>query len=120
MNAPIDPDRLTRLIEDAVGDVRPRIDALDLIRYGARRRQVVHRVIAAAAALAVIAGGATAYATVRGAARSPPGPPLASRHPTGQPRRPCLPGGRPGGGTGMSTATGDRTARVSCRWVRAS
>jgi len=74
MNAPMDPERLARLMEDAVGAVRPRPEALDLIRRGARRRRAVHRAVAAAAAFVVIAGGAIAYATVRGSAPPPAGP----------------------------------------------
>ena len=73
MNAPMDPERLARLMEDAVGAVRPRTEALDLIRRGARRRRAVHRAAAVAAAFAVIVGGAIAYATVRGSA-PPSGP----------------------------------------------
>jgi len=68
MNAPMDPDRLARLMEDAVGAIRPRPEALDKIRRGARRRQFVRRAVTAACALAVVAGGAVAYATVRGSA----------------------------------------------------
>jgi len=69
----MDPERLARLMEDAVGAVRPRTEALDLIRRGARRRRSVHRAAAVAAAFAVIVGGAIAYATVRGSA-PPSGP----------------------------------------------
>jgi hypothetical protein len=75
MNDPMDPERLARLMEDAVAAVRPRPEALDLIRRGARRRHVVHRAVAAAAVLAVIAGGAIAYATVRRSAPPPSKPP---------------------------------------------
>ena len=74
MNDPMDPERLARLIEDAVAAVRPRPEALDLIRRGARRRHVVHRAVAVAAVLAVVAGGAIAYAAVRGSAPPSPGP----------------------------------------------
>jgi len=79
MSAPIDPERLARLMDDAVGAVRPRPEALDKIRRGARRRQFMHRAVAAACALAVIAGGAVAYATVRGSA------PITSVRPTQSP-----------------------------------
>jgi hypothetical protein len=74
MNDPMDPERLARLMEDAVAAVRPGPEALDLIRRGARRRHVVHRAVAVAAVLAVVAGGVIAYATVRGSASPPPGP----------------------------------------------
>jgi hypothetical protein len=70
----MDPERLARLMDDAVRAVRPRPEALDLIRRGARRRYVVYRALAAAAALAVITGGAIAYAAVRGSPPPPPGP----------------------------------------------
>ena len=87
MNDPMDPERLARLMEDAVGAVRPQPEVLDLIRRSARRRHAVHRALAAAAALAVIAGGAIAYATVRGSA-APPSGPAASVTPTRPPAAP--------------------------------
>jgi hypothetical protein len=75
MNHPIDPDRLTSMMNDAVAPVRPRADALSAIRKGVRRRRKMHRVAVAAAAVVVIAGGAVAY----GAAQSPASPPPATR-----------------------------------------
>ena len=74
MSAPLDPDRLARLLHDAVGSVQPRADALDSIRRGARRRRATHRVAAVAAALALLAGGAVAYASVRGGTQQRTGP----------------------------------------------
>lgn len=97
MNAPIDPERLARLMEDAVGAVRPRTEALDSIRRGARRRHAVHRVVAAAAAFAVIAGGAIAYATVQGSASRPTGPATVVTPTLGRSATPTRPPGRPPG-----------------------
>jgi len=74
MSAPLDADRLARLLEDAVGSVRPRAGALDSIRRGARRRRATHRAAAMAAVLALLASGAVAYAAVRGGAQPPSGP----------------------------------------------
>jgi hypothetical protein len=96
MNTPIDPERLARLMEDAVGAVRPRTEALDLIRHGARRRRVVHRAVAVAAAFAVIAGGAIAYATVRGSVSQPTGPATVVTPTLGRSATPTRPPGPPG------------------------
>src|SRR5215470_2973141 len=74
MSTPLDADHLARLLEEAVSSVRPRAAALDSIRRGVRRRRAMHRAVAAAAAVAILAGGAVAYAAVRGRAWQPGGP----------------------------------------------
>ena len=95
MNAPLDPQRLARLIEDAVGAIRPRAGALDLIRRRARRRRAVHRAAAAAGVFAIIAGGAIAYAAAPGGASQPAGPATAVTSKPGRPPSPAGPPGRP-------------------------
>ncbi len=63
MTPPLSPERLTRLLDDAVRPVTARPGALDRIRRGARRRRTAHRAGAVLLAVAVIAGG-TATALV--------------------------------------------------------
>ena len=67
MTAPLSPDRLARLLDDAVRPVTARPGALDRIRRGVRRRRAVRRAGALLAAAALIAGGGvTARALTRG------------------------------------------------------
>jgi hypothetical protein len=92
MNAPLEADRLVRLLEDAVGSVRPRADALESIRRGARRRRAAHRAAAVAAVFAIFAGGAIAYAAVHRGTPLPTGPASGStpRHsPSASPTAPA-------------------------------
>jgi hypothetical protein len=68
MTAPLTPDRLRRLLDDAVRPVTPGPGALDRIRRGVRRRRAVRRAGALLAAAALIVGGGlTAQALARGA-----------------------------------------------------
>ena len=67
MTAPLSPERLARLLEDAVGPVTARPGTLDRIRLAARRRRAARRARALLLAAAVIAAGsATALALVPG------------------------------------------------------
>jgi hypothetical protein len=85
MNNPMDPDRLTTMMDDAVASVRPRADALSTIRKGVRRRRVMHRVAVAAVAIAVIAGGAVAYGATQGTTRPPEPATRSTQSPTPTP-----------------------------------
>jgi len=58
MTPPLSPERLTRLLHDAVQPVTAHPGALDRIRRGARRRRATRRTGAVLLAAAVIAGGA--------------------------------------------------------------
>ena len=124
MSAPLDADRLARLLEDAVGSIRPRADALDSIRRGARRRRATHRTVAVAAVFAIFVGGAIAYAAVRGGTQ-PTGPAsgATARHsrsasPTGPAAKPAgahdwdIDGdGRPDSARIVPLGKGDRNTR---------
>jgi hypothetical protein len=90
MSAPLNPDRLARLLDDAVGTVRPRPEALELIRRGVRVRRLVHRAVGAAAVFAIIAGGAIAYAEVRDGTQ-PAGPATGVTPASGQSSSPARP-----------------------------
>jgi len=69
MTEPLGPDRLTRLMHDAVQRVTVPPDALDRIHQGVRRRRAVRHAGAAVLAAAVIAGGSvTAMAVTSGGA----------------------------------------------------
>ena len=57
MTEPISPDRLTRLMHDAVRQVTVPPDTLDRIHQGVRRRRAVRQGAAAVLAAAVLAGG---------------------------------------------------------------
>jgi hypothetical protein len=63
MTPPLSPERLTRLLDDAVRPVTARPGSLDRIREGTRRRRPPRRAGVVALAAAVIAGG-TATALV--------------------------------------------------------
>jgi hypothetical protein len=67
---PLSPERLTRLLDDAVRPVTARPGALDRIRQGTRRRRTARRAGAVLIAAAVIAGG-----TVTALALTPGGGP---------------------------------------------
>lgn len=76
MTPPLSPERLTRLLDDAVRPVTARPGALDRIRQGAPRRHTARRAAVVVLAAAMVAGGtATALVvTTGGPARiaSPP------------------------------------------------
>jgi hypothetical protein len=57
MNEPLGPDRLSRLMHDAVRQVTVPPDTLDRIHQGVRRRRAVRQAAAAMLGAAVIAGG---------------------------------------------------------------
>jgi hypothetical protein len=57
MTEPLSPDRLTRLMHDAVRQVTVPPDTLDRIHQGVRRRRAVRQGAAAVLAAAVLAGG---------------------------------------------------------------
>ncbi len=64
---PLSPERLTRMLDDAVRPVTARPGALDRIRHGARRRRTARRAGVALLTAAVIAGGtATALVVTSG------------------------------------------------------
>ena len=63
MTPPLSPERLTRLLDDAVRPVTARPGAFDRIRQGTRRRRMARRAGVVLLAAAVIAG-ATATALV--------------------------------------------------------
>jgi hypothetical protein len=68
MTPPLSPERLTRLLDDAVRPVTARPGSLDRIREGTRRRRPPRRAGVVALAAAVIAGGtATALVLTSGA-----------------------------------------------------
>jgi hypothetical protein len=72
MTEPLSPDRLTRLMHDAVQRVTVPPDTLDRIHQGARRRRAVRHAGAAVLAAAVIAGGSvTAVAVASGGGAGP-------------------------------------------------
>jgi hypothetical protein len=63
MTPPLSPERLTRLLDDAVRPVTARPGALDRIRHGVRRRRTARRAGVVVLAAALVAGG-TATALV--------------------------------------------------------
>ncbi len=72
MTEPLNPDRLTRLMHDAVQRVNVPPGTLDRIHQGVRRRRAVRHAGAAVLAAAVIAGGSvTAVAVASGGAAGP-------------------------------------------------
>ena len=72
MTEPLNPDRLTRLMHDAVQRVSVPPGTLDRIHQGVRRRRAVRHAGAAVLAAAVIAGGSvTAVAVASGGAAGP-------------------------------------------------
>jgi hypothetical protein len=67
MTPPLSPERLTRMLDDAVRPVTARPGALDRIRHGARRRRTARRAGVALLTAAVIASGtATALVVTSG------------------------------------------------------
>jgi hypothetical protein len=69
MNEPLGPDRLSRLMHDAVRQVTVPPDTLDRIHQGVRRRRAVRQAAAAMLGAAVLAGGGlTAVAVTSGGA----------------------------------------------------
>jgi hypothetical protein len=67
MTPPLDPERLARMLDDAVRPVTARPGAFDRIRQGARRRRTARRAGAVLLAATVIAGGtATALIVIPG------------------------------------------------------
>jgi hypothetical protein len=64
MNEPLGPDRLTRLMHDAVRQVTVPPDTLDRIHQGVRRRRAVRQAAAAMLGAAVLAGGGVTAAVV--------------------------------------------------------
>jgi len=97
MSAPLDADRLARLLEDAVGSVRPRADALESIRRGARRRRATHQAAAVAAVFGIFVGAAIAYASLRGGTQQPTGPASVATPRHSRSASPTGPAGKPTG-----------------------
>jgi hypothetical protein len=73
MTEPLSPDRLTRLMHDAVQPVNVPPDTLDRIHQGVRRRRAVRQAGAAVLAAAVIAGGSVTAVTVASGGGAGPG-----------------------------------------------
>jgi hypothetical protein len=69
---PLSPDRLTRLMHDAVRQVTVPPDSLDRIHHGVRRRRAVRHAGAAVLVAAVLAGGSvTTLAVMSGGGAGP-------------------------------------------------
>jgi hypothetical protein len=64
MTEPLSPDRLTRLLHDAVQRVTVPPDTLDRIHQGVRRRRAVRHTGAAVLAAAMLAGGSVTAVVV--------------------------------------------------------
>jgi hypothetical protein len=73
MNEPLGPDRLTRLMHDAVRQVTVPPDTLDRIHQGVRRRRAVRQAAAAMLGAAVLAGGGVTAAVVTSGGGAGPG-----------------------------------------------
>ena len=74
MTEPISPDRLSRLMHDAVGRVTVPPDTLDRIHQGVRRRRAVRQGAAAVLAAAVLAGGSVTGLVVASGGGAGPAP----------------------------------------------
>ncbi|MGH3187789.1 MAG: hypothetical protein ACRDPY_07245 [Streptosporangiaceae bacterium] len=70
---PLSPDRLTRLMHDAVQRVTVPPDTLDRIHQGVRRRRAVRHTGAAVLAAAVLAGGGVTIVAVASGGGAGPG-----------------------------------------------
>ncbi len=71
MTEPLGPDRLTRLMHDAVQRVTVPPDTLDRIHQGVRRRRAVRHAGAAMLAAAVLAGGGVTTVVVTSGGAGP-------------------------------------------------
>jgi len=74
MTEPISPDRLSRLMHDAVRRVTVPPDTLDRIHQGVRRRRAVRQGAAAVLAAAVLAGGSVTGLVVASGGGAGPAP----------------------------------------------